>query len=236
MNTYDITIVSSLYRTDKYIKNWSKALDSFVDEAALVGIRVQSVIIANEPTKIEHSELIKIKEKPYVKIIEVGRESLYASWNRGVREADAEVVSFWNVDDFRFFDAVSDGLKSITAGAELVYFPIIYKRYLTFFGIDFLVKKTIFRPAEFDRNRFINEMHCGPFFIFTKKLYEKVGPFDETFKIAGDFDWCSRAAKETEFVRSSKIGGIFEKRDGTLSGGKNTLQEEENGRVYSKNI
>jgi GT2 family glycosyltransferase len=97
---------------------------------------------------------------------------------------------------------------------------------------DVLVKKVLINPPLFDQKRFDREMHCGPFYLFTKSLYEKIGPYDETFRIAGDYDWCTRAARLSGKLEKSNVpAGIFEKRAGTLSGGKNPLQEQENARV-----
>ncbi len=65
--------------------------------------------------------------------------------------------------------------------------------------------------------------------MFTKALYKQVGPFDEQFKIAGDFDWCVRAAKVTDkFVRAKTIAGTF-RVDGTglSSGGNSRLAVED---------
>ena len=72
--------------------------------------------------------------------------------------------------------------------------------------------------------------------MFTKSLYEKVGPFDEQFKIAGDFDWCTRAAYKTDtFVKAKTVGGIFRVDGGGLSAGVNPRRTAENNIVYIRN-
>ncbi len=72
-------------------------------------------------------------------------------------------------------------------------------------------------------------MLCGPFFLFTKSLYARVGPFDEQFKIAGDFDWCVRAAKVSNgFVRGKTLAGEFRVDGGGLSAGGSERHAVEN--------
>ena len=69
--------------------------------------------------------------------------------------------------------------------------------------------------------------------MFTKALFERVGPFDEQFKISGDFDWCARAANKTEkFVKAKNFGGVFRVDGGGLSSGVNPRRTAENNIVY----
>ena len=228
----DISITSSLFRTEKFLPKWRVNLMKFAVEAKNIGLNFEVNAIANEPSDNELLILNELKKEPWFKLHIVPRESIYASWNRGARVAKANVVTSWNVDDIRNTKAMKDGLNLVANGAELVYFPFTYKRYIKILGIDVLVKRVLINPPEFNREVFIKEMHCGPFYFFTKTLFDKIGPYDETFRIAGDYDWCVRAAKvSNSIVKSNVNSGIFEKRAGTLSGGKNPLQEQENARI-----
>ena len=234
MTTPEISITSSLYRTEKFLPAWVKNLKSFANEAKELNLRFEINAIANEPSEAELKILNELSQEPWFNLHIVKRESIYASWNRGVRVANANTVTAWNVDDIRNVRAIRDGLNLINTGAELVYFPFTYKRYIKLLGFDVLVKRVLIDPPRFTREIFTKEMHCGPFFLFTKSLYEKIGPYDETFRIAGDYDWCVRAAKVSNTLMKSEVNaGIFEKRAGTLSGGKNPLQEQENARIQT---
>lgn len=229
---FDVSITSSLFKTEKFLPTWQKNLMVFAEEAKKIGLNFEVNAIANEPSEAELQILNELKNEPWFKLHIVPRETIYASWNRGARVANANVITSWNVDDIRNAEAMSDGLNLINNGAELVYFPFTYKRYIKVLGIEVLVKRVLINPPEFSCEIFAKEMHCGPFYLFTKSLYEKVGPYDETFRIAGDFDWCVRAAKISDTIVKSQVNsGIFEKRAGTLSGGKNPRQEQENARI-----
>ena len=60
-----------------------------------------------------------------------------------------------------------------------------------------------------------------------------VGPFDEQFKIVGDFDWCIRAALiSNNFVLSQKIAGVFRVDGKGLSAGGRIAHKVENNIVY----
>ncbi len=229
-----ISITSSLYKTEKFLPDWQNSLYKFAKEAKKIGLDFEINAIANEPSPAELQILKGLEKETWFNLYTVPREPFYASWNRGVDVANSNVCTSWNVDDVRNPQAMIDGLNKIKNGAEMVYFPFIYKRYLTFFGRDFLVKRKLINPPFFERERFTKEMHGGPFYMFTKTLHKKIGPYDESFRIAGDYDWCVRAAKASDLVKSDVVAGIFSKRDGTLSGGKNPLQEQENSRIENK--
>jgi hypothetical protein len=226
-----ITIITSLYRTDAHI-------DAFIAHAIKVATELQKrnvafehLIIANDPTQKEKQIEAKLAHCPWIIWHNIPRETLYATWNRGVRMARGNACTFWNVDDVRTVAGIVEAEKRITQGTDLVYFPFIYKRYVWIGPFKILAKRKVFTPPIFERERFIREMHNGPFFAFAKSLFEKIGPFDETFKIAGDFDWSSRAAQVTTFTRSLLIAGTFTNDGRTLSGSKSELHTQEVERI-----
>jgi len=230
-----ISIITSLYKSDKYLKRYFRATTKFANFLLKDNIDFEIIIISNNATTIERRELGKFRDlNKWVKIFYTSQESLYASWNRGISKAQGDIIGFWNVDDIRYPKAIVDGIRLIMEGAELVYFPFIIKWYLNFFGFSFVVRKRIIYPSKFNREEFIRSMHCGPFFIFTKSFYRKVGLFDERFKIVGDFDWCIRAAKISELELSREIAGEFSVYRDSLSSGKNPLREAENNVIYQR--
>jgi len=230
-----VSIITSLYKSDKYLKKYLKRIKKFADILSKDNIDFEIIIISNDSTIGEKQELEKFKNlNKWIKVFYISRESLYASWNRGVEIAKNEILGFWNVDDVRYPEAIADSIRLIKEGAELVYFPFIIKWYLNFLGFSFVMRKRIIYPPEFNREEFTKSMHCSPFFIFTKSFYRKVGPFDEQFKIAGDFDWCIRAAKISEFNLSREIAGGFSVYRSSLSSGRNPLREAENNVIYKR--
>ena len=230
-----ISLITSLYKSGDYLKKYFKGLDRFAGVLLKQNVNFEAIIIANEPTA-EEKKILKEKSLNYdwLRVVEVKREPLYASWNRGVEMAKNEIVGFWNVDDIRYPGAVIDGISLINRGRELVYFPFVIKWHLNFLGLSFVIRRRTIYPPNFKSEEFTRSMHCGPFFIFTKSLYKKVGPFDEQFRIVGDFDWCIRAAKISKFELSKEIAGEFSVYRSSLSSGRNPLREAENNIIYKR--
>jgi len=219
-----VSIISSLYKTERFIQNWEKDIRQFASKS---DFRFEIIAIANDPSEFEINILHRLEEESWFRLVITQRESLYASWNRGVQEANYDAITFWNVDDVRYVNAIQKGLASLGSEADVVYFPFIYKRYVNILGFEFVAKRITVSPLEFDKKRFLFEMHCGPFFMFTKDIFEKVGSFDVSFIIAGDFEWCARASTTARFMK-------IEEKSGTLSGGVNPLQESENARIHAQ--
>ena len=229
------TLITSLYHSDRYLDKYVKNLKKFVDFLSKNGVDFEVIIIANNPSAKE-KELQKIfAGEKWLVFKEVPREPLYISWNRGIEMARGDIIGFWNVDDIRYPEAMIDGLRLIKDGADVVYFPFIIKWYLNLFGLDLLVKKREIKPLLFDRDKFTSGMHCGPFMLIRKDFYRQVGPFDEQFKVVGDFDWCVRAAKISDkFVLSEKNGGVFRVDGGGLSAGGRKRHVLENNIVFAR--
>ena len=232
-----ITLVSSLYKPEEYLDGYLTRLKDFARDISGRVPGFEIVIVGNDTsaaTRKKLEEFMKTNNtSDWFRACHVSRESLYASWNRGVALAKNDIIGFWNVDDIRYPEAVIDAARLVKEnGADLVYFPFIIKWYLKFFGLAFLVKIKKIVPPVFNRREFARSMHCGPFFIFSRSLYDKVGPFDEQFRIVGDFDWCIRAVKISDkFMLSAKVAGVFKRTGDTLSGG-NLRHAAENNIVY----
>ncbi len=228
-----ISLITSLYRSECHLQKYICSVEKFYCEAEGI-FQFELLIIANDPTQAEEEKLSILEKMKNVRIIRVPQESLYASWNRGVCNARYDIVGFWNVDDVRFACGIEAGLRDLSDGSPMVYFPFIYKRYVKIFGYNFLVKIKKINPPAFTENEFVRSMHCGPFFIFKKDFYEKVGPFDEQFKIVGDFEWCVRAAKSGRLKRVDCVAGVFYNYGTSLSGSKDCRHIAENNIVAAR--
>lgn len=227
-----LSIITSLYKSEVFLEKFISHAEKIHKELKERPIPFEHIIIANDISPFEEATLAK-KDDIFT-IIKVPRETIYATWNRGIQVSTGEYITFWNVDDIRFVDAFIDGIHTLENGYDATYFPFIYRRYITFFTIPFLVKKVTINPPEYNKALFSKEMHAGPFFIATKRAFATVGLFDESYRIAGDYAWWSRLAKsDLHVIKTNTVAGVFTNNGKTLSGSKNKLQEEENKRVLA---
>lgn len=206
----DISLITSLYRARQYLPRYVERASQASYELRSQGIELELLIVANDAEPQERVLLDAFAaSEAGVQVLYVERETLYASWNRGIKAASGEVIGFWNADDARTSAGLVEGLRRLRGGCELVYFTFeIYQngRKLRDFAPT---------PSEIEVHR--RRMQAGPFFMFRRELYERVGPFDERFRIIGDWEWCVRALAETEFCHSNVCAGQFFIHGGNLS-------------------
>ena len=229
-----ITIITAIYKSDKYLGRYAERLVSFADYLEKKGRKFEVIIVPQMPSVKEKEILTSLSQHSWLKVIEGPRPSLYGAWNIGIRASCGNIIGFWNVDDVRLPEAVIDAEDRAAEGAQLVYFPFDIKWYLNFFSLSFLVKKKHIDCLNLDRKEFQRSMPFASFWMATRELFRQVGPFDEQFRIAADMDWTIRAAKNSDRFRlSDRLAGNFRVDGHGLSAGRrNERRVAESNIIY----
>lgn len=239
MEKLRISIITSIYKSELFLSKYLRRIESFQKNGTKLNLNMEFIIIANDISSIEEN-ILKNHQIANLKTIRVPRETLYASWNRGIREASSEIITIWNVDDIRFPKALLRGVYEIQNGGELVYFSFIIFgviRYLFFkkkIRLPLLYIKKV-TAVPYNRELFIKGCMCGPVFMFHRCVIEKIGFFDESFIVAGDFDWFARAAfMNIAFKGLRTTGGIFFVHSNNLSVANSKVQANENNTILNR--
>lgn len=215
-----LSLITSLYRSEAHlpmyiqrVRDAHTALQSLAPNFAL-----EIVVVANDATDAEKRLLKDFAATPdvTVNVLHVPRESLYASWNRGVDAAQYDALGFWNVDDVRTAAALVDGAERLQANVcELVDFPFDVAR----------PHETVRYPPNFKPDLFSPKTTPGTFFVFHRALYERNGAFDPRFRIVGDYEWSKRdAVREAPYALSDVTAGTFVVHGDNLSNGVRPLE------------
>jgi hypothetical protein len=234
----DISLITSLYRSQSFLETYSHHVLNVAACLDKVGLGLEIVLVANDPSEQERQQISYLKERlEYAQtarfvLIEVPRETVYASWNRGVRASSGRCVGFWNIDDVRTPEALIEGHKLISDGCALVYFPYAVQMDNRVLGLFSVTRSTLYKARPYDREVFTRAMRGGSFWVFWRDLYDREGIFDENFKIAGDFEWCVRAAEITDFCPGTQLAGRFILHGGNLSDTGSPLQVVEDNIVH----
>ena len=209
-----IALISSLYRCERHLPTFTAAVFGFAKRISESGISVHYLPIVNDATGHEREQIDRltheINSHYYGRMTPhyVPRETLYASWNRGLALTDALYFAPWNADDIRSADAFIEGYGALQSGADLVDFPFTYVKPIKRFGL--LPREgRLNAPCLFDRERFTRRNGLGPFFMASRTLYNRLGPFDPHFRVAGDTEWASRAIPWVKFRQENMSGGEF---------------------------
>lgn len=217
-----VAVISSLYQCEPHLRAFTAAVFGFAKQVNAMGIAVHYLPIVNDASPSERAEIDllarEINAHYYGRMtpIYVPRESLYASWNRGIAASQAGVIAFWNADDIRHAEGFCEGLRALQSGADLVDFPFTRVSETRTLGI-FPRRQRRPAPRIFQPDSFARGSGLGPFFMATRALYERVGPFDEAFHVAGDMEWAGRALAHARFHAGQCNGGDFHIHGGNLS-------------------
>jgi len=209
----DVAIITSLYRSAGHLAGFLERLETCMRSVESRGYSAESVIVSNAPDRAEQRILRAALDSPWwtsrSRLVAVPRETLYASWNRGVGASSGDAVAFWNVDDYRDPAALVEGIELVRQGHGVVCFPYLYiaERRL---GRSRVKRTVVFE----DREKLMCidpglDFCLGPFFMCDRRLFHEVGPFDEQFHIVGDYDWQLRAIRHTRLEWGERLGGVF---------------------------
>ena len=182
-----ISVIVSLYDGIRY-------LGGFLADIARQTIFEESefIIVHNQPTDEERALIAAFGQQCacHLRHITVPREPLYASWNRGIEAASADILTVWNVDDTRPADSLE------RQAAFLAESPVVALTYGDFVNIERYgdTEGPAKQLPEFNRTLFLKKCKTGPFVAWRKRCAETVGLFDEQFKSAGDYDYWARIA------------------------------------------
>ena len=123
------------------------------------------------------------KQDHISKIISEPDKGIYDAINKGIKNSTGEIIGFLNSDD-TFYD--ENSLKHIADAfdkdTDCVFGDLIYT------DINENIKR-VWKGSAFKKGAFKNGwMPAHPTFYCRRIIYEKLGLYDDSFKIAGDFE------------------------------------------------
>ncbi|GAB1422620.1 hypothetical protein MASR2M15_28570 [Anaerolineales bacterium] len=235
----DISLITSLYHSATYLPRYVKHVASLVQQVVDEGLSIELIIVANQPTIEEVGYFVQIEEifhkidQAFLQILEVPRETIYASWNRGVEASHGSVIGFLNADDERDAAGLIEAHHYVDQQKCQLFYSDFQRKVDVAWPAGLRFRHTFIASAiDFDAEKFAEKMRVGPFFMFTPELYQQVGAFDANFKISGDFDWIVRAIPFCEFCRGSANLGTFYEHGANLSSGFDARMLVEDNIIY----
>ncbi|GAB5493515.1 MAG: hypothetical protein Phog2KO_37300 [Phototrophicaceae bacterium] len=207
----DISLITSLYRSEKHLPLYIARVQKL---ATQLDLSLQIVVVVNDATDTETTLLEKFSKQEIVavKVLHCERETLYASWNRGIAQADSAILGFWNVDDIRTAEGLAEGHRLLNSSADLVDFGFIIQQDET----------SEYHPPQYNPSKISPKTGTSPFFMFHRNLYNLTQAFNPNFRISGDFEWCKReTVRQATIAYSDSVAGTFILHGDNLSGGAN---------------
>lgn len=146
-------------------------------------------------------------------------QGIYNAMNKGIELAKGQYISLLNSDDFYNIDFVKETVNNIESGVDIIY-------------TDYYAGQTYLKAQRINDGILLGHLNiCHNTFLVTKDCYNKIGKYDENFKIVSDATWMRKAyLEQCKFQVLNK--NLFTLSDGGLSSG----QDEKNRRLFINEV
>lgn len=190
-----VSIVCSLYRPEDY-------MDAFFEDISKQNAkhRCEYIILDIGNSSSTGHKIKAMAEKlpnhKYLRIEE--RIGIYEAWNIGIKISSHDLISNWNVDDFRhpsYFE-LSLSIFDMNPDLDILYSDCLYTYVpnLDWKKASLGGMATRYLNGVSDEFLRFNFFHNGP--IWRRRLHDRYGLFNETLKSAGDYEFWLRCLKD----------------------------------------
>ncbi len=206
---YDVSAIVSTYNSERFIRGCLENL-----EAQSIADRLEIIVIDSNSLENERS-IVEEFQKTYENILYIRtdeREGLYASWNRGVRSANGRYITNANTDDRHL-------LRSLEIKATaLDVFPDVGLVYSDIWGTD--IENDMFDTEDTDRLHLyrypdftplsgLSGSNFSPQPMWRRSAHDIVGFFDESYTVAGDYEFFYRLAVKLGALHIREPLGLY---------------------------
>lgn len=210
INTHSISLITVCYNSSSTI------LDTLLSINSQTYPHLEHIII-DGGSKDDTMTIVKAHGKRLTTVISEPDRGIYDAFNKGLSRASGEVVGFLNSDDvYANPDVISLVMDAFgNDSVDAVYADLIYVRRDNLDKITRYWKSRPYQSGAFS-HAFVPP---HPTLFLRRRVYERIGGFDTTYRLAADYEYMLRAF-HTHGIRSVYLPKILVKmRAGGATGG-----------------
>jgi glycosyltransferase involved in cell wall biosynthesis len=203
-----VSAIISTYNSETFLKG---RLENLLEQSIsnkLEIVLVNSGSQENEDKVIDEFRKVHSNIR-YIKTEE--RETIYKAWNRGIKLASGEFITNANTDDRLRRDALEILVELISTklSIALVYGDQYISNVPNQTFEEILKGKRTYRP-QYKKIKLLRGYLAGSQSLWRSSLHFKENIwFDESYEVAGDYDFICRVAEKYEIKKSKNILGVY---------------------------
>ncbi|MXV52123.1 glycosyltransferase [Pedobacter sp. HMF7647] len=193
-NTPKISIIIATYNAGSFIE---RALQSVLDQK----YPNTELIVIDGNSKDDTVSKIRKFEDGIAYWVSEPDKGIYDAWNKGVDKATGDWTMFLGADDLLVPGAIKDYVEFLKGvGKEVDY---VSSRIEMIDENDTTIR---IKGWPWEWPMFLKEMTVAhPGSLHSKRLFEKYGRFDTSYKITGDYEFLLRPGKELKTAYYDKV-------------------------------
>ncbi len=190
-----VSIITATY-------NSGKTLQETIDSVVAQDYENIEYIIIDGCSTDDTLKIVDVNKQYITKFISEPDDGIYNAFNKGVKLATGDIIGILNSDDIydnpKVISTIVEQFKE--KNADIVYGDLIYRKK----SKDTEKSKVI---RYWKSNKFTPKslkygwMAPHPTLYCTKDVYKRCGLFDETLKLASDYDFILRLFKQKDLVK-----------------------------------
>lgn len=204
---YLVSAIVSVYNCERFIAGCLEDL-----EQQTIADKLE-IVVVNTGSQQNEEAIIKKFQEGFDNIVYIkteNRETIYQAWNRGVKASSGKYITNANSDDRHRKDAFEIMSKVLESNKDV---DLVYADYIitemeneTFDNHTGFKKLTL---PEFDNYKLLQYCFIGPQPMWRKSLHSGFGYFDESLKVAGDYEYWLRISKHSNLKHIDECLGLY---------------------------
>jgi GR25 family glycosyltransferase involved in LPS biosynthesis/glycosyltransferase involved in cell wall biosynthesis len=229
-----VSAIVSAYNAERFIRGCLEDL-----EAQTIAERLEIVVVDSGSPQNEWI-IVREFQQRYNNIVYIRtarRESIYAAWNRGIQAARGTYITNANTDDRHKRDAFERMVATLEIRPDIA---LVYANaYMTRTENETFEAHTPVGELnwpDFDPLELLYRCHMGPQPMWRKSMHTTYGYFDESFEVAGDWEFWLRMAENETFLHLREFLGLYLSSPTGAENRNHELLGQENLRVYQRYV
>lgn len=209
-----ISIVLPTYNGYKYIK---QSIDSCLNQT----YKNIELIIVDDGSSIEISEIVKSYQDERIRYVRHEKNlGLPQALNTGFAASTGEYLTWTSDDNFYSPEAIESMIKVLQENRKIDFV------YVNYYLVD--EEENVIQHERVVSAKKLYLWNCiGPCFLYTRKVYEKIGKYNPEFFLIEDYEYWFRVRKEFKMEKLNKWLYYYRLHTSSLSAYKREFSSHE---------